>query len=389
MVRDALREGRGDRDRGRVAAREDGTARGHPLPERHREGEAVQVDRHRRERDRRRQRDRERRRRVLERRRVEDEQRRGAADVDRVVAGAAVDDRFERRTRAQDPDLVRPAGAVDLDALHVRERDDPARARDVLVGDDEAVADRRADHDDRVDAGAAVDLDRAVLDVLVAVRALAAEERGQVRDVVRIVRVLLQREERLQEEAVVAVAAVRVDLRSVVVDLEGVVLVLAQDEERRRVPVRHVVDVGDGHAVGELERAVAGIGDQRNGADDDVVVAAAGFDHRRHRRVVREDLVGAAERVDRDPLHLLVLDAGGRDVARAHRADPERAASGRVQVQVVGLIRAEDVELVHARAAARIDDVDLRRVADVDRHDVVLRSAVRPPISHCSSPNTA
>ena len=123
-----------------------------------------------------RQRHRERRRRVRERRRVEHERRRCAADLDRVVARAALDVRLEARARAEDVDVVVPAGAVDLDRLDAGEGEDPAGARDVVVGDDEDVADRRADDDDRVDARAAVDEHRRVLEVVVAVRARAAEQ---------------------------------------------------------------------------------------------------------------------------------------------------------------------------------------------------------------------
>ena len=109
-----------------------------------------------------------------------------------------------------------------------------------------------------------------VLEVLVAVRAVAAEDLREVRDLLRVVGVLAQHEERLEQEAVVARAAVEVELRAVEVDLEVVVPALAEHEQEGRVAVRDVVGVGDRHALRELERAVARVRDQRHGADDQV-----------------------------------------------------------------------------------------------------------------------
>ena len=73
--------------------------------------------------------------------------------------------------------------------------------------------------------------DRGVLHVVVAVVAAAAEEAREVRDLVRVVGVLLEDEERLEQEAVVAGAAVQIQHAAVVVDLEVVVLAVAEDEE--------------------------------------------------------------------------------------------------------------------------------------------------------------
>ena len=315
------------------------------------------------------------RRRVRERRRVEDEQRGRAADVDLVVAGAAVDDRLDRRARAEDPDPVRAARAVDLDALDAREPGHAAGACDVRVGDDEVVADRRADHDERVGAGAAVDLHGRVLHVLVAVHARAAEERREVRDVRRVERILAKRDEGLEQERVVAVAAREVEARAVVVDLERVVLAPADRVERAGVAVRHVLGVGDRHAVGELEGAVARVRDERHGADGQMVVAAAEIDDRRDGGVVGEHGVVAAERVDRDALDLAVRDVRRGRALRVDDSDPEGAAARRVEAHVVAVRRAEDDELVVARAAARVDDVDPRVVARDDRDHVALRRA--------------
>ena len=337
----------------------------------------------------RRQRDLEGRRRVGERRRVEDQRRGVAADVDRVVARAAGDDRLELVAGRQDVDLVRAAGAVDLDGLDARERHDPAGARDVVVGDDEDVADRRADHDDRVHAGAAVDEHRRVLQVVVAVVARAAEQVREVGDLVRVVRVLAQDQEGLEQEAVVAGAAVQVELAAVVVDLEAVVLAVAEHEQRGGVAVRHVLGVRHRDALGVLERAVSAVRDERHRADDELVVAAAHVDDRHRGGVVGAHAVGAAQRVDLDALDVAVGHERRGDVEGLDDPDPEGAAAGRVEADVVALVGAVDDQHVLAGPTAAVGDLDPRLVARRDRDHVVLGELVgrvpgrverRPPL---------
>ncbi len=318
-----------------------------------------------------------RRRRVRERRRVEDERRRRAADVDRVVAATAVDRDLQVRVRVQHPEAVVAAAAVDLDRLDVLEVHDAARAGDIGRGDDERVVERRAVDDDRVEAGAAVDLHRRVLQVLVAVRAGAAEQSREVRDRVRVVRVLLEDEERLQQERVVTLVSGEIQHPAVVVDLEVVVLRTADHEHRRAVPVRHVRGVGHGHAVRELERPVARVGHERHGADDDAVVAAAHVDQRDHGRVVRQDVVVAAEREDVEPLDAAEAEVDGGADGGLHEPDGVRAGTGGVERQGVRPVRPEDDDDVVARAAARVVDVDLRGAARPDRDHVVLGQRVR------------
>ena len=323
-----------------------------------------------------RQRDLDRRRHVGEGGRVEDERRVVAADVDRVVARATDDRRLELRAGGQHIDLVGPAGAVDLDRLDAGEGDQPSRAGEEVVRDDEDVADRGADQHHRVGSRAAVDEHRRVLEVVVAVRPSAAEEIRQVRHILRVVRILAQHEERLEQEAVVPAAAVQPQLGPVVVDLEAVVLVLAGDEQRRGVAVGHVLGVGHRHAVRELERAVARVRDQRHGADDDLVVPRAEGDDRRRRRVVRQHAVVAAERHHQHALDALEHEQRVRDLAGQHLPGAERAASGGVQRDHVAQRRPAHDQVVDARASAGVVDVDPAPVVQRDGDDVVLEIGV-------------
>ena len=157
------------------------------------------------------------------------------------------------------------------------------------------------------------------------------------------------------------------------VDLEVVVLVATEHEERRRVAVRHVLRVRDRHAVRVLERAVARVGDLRDGADDQMVVAAAHVDDRDARGVVREHGVGTAEGVDLEPLDRLEGDRHVRHHGRLDEADAERTAAGGVERDVVRLIRSEHGEVVDTRGSARVGDLDATVVVERDRDQVVLR----------------
>ena len=167
-----------------------------------------------------------------------------------------------------------------------------------------------------------------------------------------------------------------VELAAVVVDLEAVVLSAAEHEQRGRVAVRHVLGVGDGHALRELESPVARVRDQRHGADDQLVVAAAHVDDSEHGGVVDEHAVGAAEREHLHALDRPERDDRLRDHACPDEADLERPATARVERQVVALVRAEDDDHVDTGAAARVDDVDAGGVVERDRDHIVLGELV-------------
>ena len=99
-----------------------------------------------------------------------------AADLERV---AAEEPKIVVETSGfvlQDDEAVVALLAVDLEDLDRRHPDEQAGAVDAVAGDDEGVAELGADHDDGVDAGAAVDVDRGVVRVLDEVVAEAAED---------------------------------------------------------------------------------------------------------------------------------------------------------------------------------------------------------------------
>ena len=296
--------------------------------------------------------------------------------MDRVVARATVDGDRQARIRREHPDLVVAAAAVDLDRLDVRERDDATCTGDVIVGDDERVGERRPDDDDRVVAGAAVDDHRCVLHVLVAVRARAAEQGRQVRDEVGLIRVLLQLQERVDQERVVARVTGEVQQPDVVVDLEVVVLRAAEHVERSAVAVRHVGGVCDRNTVRILERPVARVRNQRHRADDDAVVARTEVDDRGDRGVVGENVVIATEREDLEAVDAAHADHRGAVHARLDEAHGVRPGAGRVQRQRVRRVGAEEDERVGPGAAARVDDVDSCRAARNVRDHVVLGQRV-------------
>ena len=94
-----------------------------------------------------------------------------AGDVDRVGAEAADDAVGDAEGGRQDEELVVAFEPVDLDDLDLGVAHVEAGAEDALVGDHEVVGELGAQHDQLVDAGAAVDRDRrvdVVLDLVVA-----------------------------------------------------------------------------------------------------------------------------------------------------------------------------------------------------------------------------
>ena len=85
-----------------------------------------------------------------------------AGDVDRVGAEAADHAVGDAELRRLDEELVVALQAVDLDDLDVVVADVQAGAEDALGGDHDVVGELGAQHDQLVEAGAAVDRDRRV-----------------------------------------------------------------------------------------------------------------------------------------------------------------------------------------------------------------------------------
>ena len=330
----------------------------------------------------RRQLDRDGRRRVRVRGRIEDQRRRIAAYVNRIVARTADDRRAELFTGAEDEYLVRSAAAVDLDGLDARKGRNSTGAGNQGVGHHEDVANRRADHHDRIDSRSAVDEHRGVLQVIVPIGARTAEDAREVRHLVGIVAILAEHEECLEQEPVVPGATVQEQFRAVMVDLEAVVLAAAKHEQRRRITVGHILGIGHRNAVGELEVAVARIGNQRDRADGDFIVAAAHIDDRYGHRVVGKDAVGTTERVDLHTLDTPISDlvAEVRPVDRVgadvHESGPHRSAALCVKGDSVRPVGTEHEKLIEALACAGVADVHPALIAAGDVQDVELAERV-------------
>ncbi len=321
----------------------------------------------------------------------------GAADVEGVAAQAADQLDQNRRARALDVEVVVALLAVDDDLLDTDIRDVEAGAEDALVGDHEVVAELGAEHDQRVEAVAAVDPHGRVDGVVDAVRALTAvdvRERS-----LRVVRVHL--DERADEERVVVLLAVQEELREVVVDGERVVAGAAVDRGGARDAVRQVAlrrrrgaeEVRRGEAVVGV-RAVARRGEDL--ADLERVVAGVAEDRRRAEVVVEDEGVVAVAAVDLEAavdegvvvhaLHDAVEDR------RAVRPDAEggdhrgrvRDQLVRAEEEVVRLVGAEDLELVDAddRVVGDVDDrlrlaAGVRQARETDHVRVVVLAAVQ------------
>ncbi len=193
--------------------------------------------------------------------------------MDRVIAGTAAYRSGKLVARAEQVNIVRTAAAVDLDGLDVAERNYPAGTCNDIICNDKYVAYRRTDNYQCIDARPAVDLYRAVLKVAITVVSLAAEELGQVGYLLRIVHVLSEDKERLEQKSVVAASAVQVKLCTVVVDLEPVVLVLAHYKHHVGVSVGQVFSIYYGHALRILERAVSCVRLERHCSDNHFVIA--------------------------------------------------------------------------------------------------------------------
>ena len=238
-----------------------------------------------------------------------------AGDVDRVAAEAADDAVGDAVGRRLDVERVVALEAVDLDHLHVAVADVDARAEDAGGGDDDLVGELGAEHDDLVEAGAAVERDRGVDvvgDVVVAgaaadiqrPRGRGAEHRlrepvGAEHD--RAVGHLGEREG-AHGEAVVAVVALQAQLGLVGVDDELVVARAALGDQRRvRTGAQPALGRGDQDRkdVGRREPAV---GDVALGPEDlpdlERVVVGAAVEGDDRRGVVGEERVVAALAVD-------------------------------------------------------------------------------------------
>ena len=238
-----------------------------------------------------------------------------AGDVDGVAAEAADDAVGDAEGRRLDEERVVALEAVDLDDLDVRVADVDARAEDAGGGDDDVVGELGAEHDDLVEAGAAVERDRGVDVVgdLVVAGAGADVERPRGReadggpcDAVGVehdgaVEHLREREG-AHDEDVVAVVALEAQLGLVGVDDELVVARAAlRDQRRARAGAQPAAGRGD-QVREDVGGGEAAFEDVALGAEDlpdlEAVVAGAAVERGDRRRVVGEERVVAAAAVD-------------------------------------------------------------------------------------------
>ena len=270
-----------------------------------------------------------------------------AGHVDRVAAEAADHARQEPGRGREDVDRVVALEGVDLEHLDVRVRDLEAGAEDALRRDDDVVGELGAEHDDLVEAVAAVDRDGRVDVVLHLVVPSAGADVGlgggreavgqpRLRDLVgrvdpddvavvgggrgrrvavgagAVVGLRLRERERADHEQVVVVAALEPQRRVVRVDGEDVVARAAGRDERLRNPgAQPAARRGDRREdVVRAERAAARVPGRRAGviervalgavdlADLEGVVAEAAVERRDRAVVVDGEVVVAGLAVD-------------------------------------------------------------------------------------------
>ena len=296
--------------------------------------------------------------------------------MDRVVTRPAGHRGLERRTGAQHIDLIRPAAAIHLNRLNVGEGDDAPRAGDVFVGHDEYIADRRAHNHDRVHAGAAVDLHRRILEIIVTIEASSTEEGSQVSDLIGVIGILTEHQESLEQEPVIPRTTMEVELGTVMVHLEPVILSLAQHHQGRRIAMCHVLRVGHRHAIRIFQIAIPLVRHERHCADDDLVIATAHIDHREGHGVIGEHAVVPGIGLHEDPLHLLVrghVSRAGVKIAERDGTGPESTSARRIQRHGIRLVGAVYQEEINAGTLTTVVDIDTHPCGAVEIDDVMLR----------------
>ena len=217
-----------------------------------------------------------------------------AADMDRIIAGTAADCSGKLIACAEYINTIGSAAAVNLDGLDIAERNNPPRTGNDIVRDNKRITDRRANDYQCIDTRPAVDLYGAVLEVAVTVVALPAEQPGQVGDLIRIIHILPEDKERLEQKSVVTAAAVQIKLCTVVVDLEPVVLVLAHYKHHIRVSVGQVLGIYYRYTFWILECAISGIWFKRYGSNNNLIIARTEVYYHNGGCVVGEHKVVAA-----------------------------------------------------------------------------------------------
>ena len=254
-----------------------------------------------------------------------------AGDVDRVGAQAADDAVGDAEGRGLDEELVVALEAVDLDDLDRGVADVEPGAEDALGGDHEVVGELGAEHDELVEAGAAVDRDRrvdVVGDLVLAAAGADVERPGggeaeaddRARDAVGVERDRVVRASRRLRR----VASAALQTPSPLLSLRSVRAVSRSVAERARVVgvgagdrVERAGDVGD-VAVGVAVRVRVADGRQGEGPDDEQVVVVVALEPQLGLVGVDGELVvaGAAGGDQRGADARAQPAAGGRDERR-------------------------------------------------------------------------
>ncbi len=285
-----------------------------------------------------------------------------AANVNRVVTRAALD--FQRQTVAENPECVVAADAEDHDTLDVDEVDLPAAAEDLRVGDDEDVVRLGAFENDAVKAGAAIDLERAVLNVANDIRAVAAVDR-------RKRGAFLQ--ERLDPEQVVAVVTEQPELGLVVVDLKRVVAAAAIDFEFGEITVGQPAASRVDHGDVRRGRLALGCDNASNGKGVVTIITIDGSGV--------PDLVDGERIPARPTMHVELVHPGVIDrlkVSGPGGPDIDHPIAHQEQVVTRCAVDGETFRVGHAHTGVRdVDRVD-PAAPDVDVEDVVMLATIEP-----------
>ena len=210
------------------------------------------------------------------------------ADDEGVAAGTAVESGHHALRRAENVESVVALEAIDRERLNVRIGDIDAAAKYSGRSDDEGVVGLRAKDDERIEPGAALDLDRRVdviFDRVVAAATLYADV-GPGRD-----------EEGSDDKGVIAAAADHREVGLVRIDLEGV---LARPAVQHRRLVDAIGQVADGrqsrlHSVSDPRADITRRRSDRRRrillADLEPVGAIAGVDRHDRRIAVHGEVV--------------------------------------------------------------------------------------------------
>ena len=223
--------------------------------------------------------------------------------MDGVITRATHNRGAEVRVCAEDVNLVVAAATVDFDRFNIGKGGNTPCPGNEGIGNDKGVTDRCANDDNGVDTWATIDKYRSILQVVIAIGASAAKDRGKIGDFFLIFSILAQNKESLKQEPVIARTSMEIELGPVVVHLNAVILTFAKNKEWSRVAVGHVIGISYRNTFRELQSTVGCIRDKWNRAHGYIIVAAAKIKYCNRNGVVEEDIIGTTESIDLNALN--------------------------------------------------------------------------------------